>query len=242
MKTPNILIDKDGRVKVTDFGLSRFVDHQSGTGKNVKSGPRNPLWASPEILKDSVLTKKADVYSFGIILWELLTFQRPYAVPDFDHYILFKLYNSIINNDLRPDIPDDRYLLPGDWNPILEEYISLMQNCWDSNPSNRPNFYEIEKNLKMIYYKLFSTSELKLLNTEILANPVEVNQHINSEETVINIKEQNRNISFEQSSINKIKFINSLLLTITMILFIVIIFMAKYIRRHVNNGNCDFQH
>lgn len=71
LKSANVLITDDWVAKLTDFG-----DAIKGMNA-VESLRGTPAWLAPEALSDSVLTSKADIYSFGMILWELLTFQSP---------------------------------------------------------------------------------------------------------------------------------------------------------------------
>ncbi|KAJ7526743.1 hypothetical protein O6H91_16G021200 [Diphasiastrum complanatum] len=75
LKSSNLLVDKDWSVKVGDFGLSRL---QHATLLTAKSGRGTPQWMAPEVLRNEPSDEKCDVYSFGVILWELFTEQVPW--------------------------------------------------------------------------------------------------------------------------------------------------------------------
>ncbi|MCO5564911.1 hypothetical protein L7F22_018579 [Adiantum nelumboides] len=76
LKSPNLLVDKDWVVKVCDFGLSRLKHH---TFLSSKSTAGTPEWMAPEVLRNEPSNEKCDVYSFGVILWELTTLQQPWS-------------------------------------------------------------------------------------------------------------------------------------------------------------------
>ncbi|XP_075491550.1 RAF-like serine/threonine-protein kinase 20 isoform X1 [Primulina tabacum] len=116
--------------KIGDLGLSKVKQHTLVSG-----GVRGTLpWMAPELLSGkSKVTEKIDVYSFGIVMWELLTGDEPYA----DMHCA-SIIGGIVNNTLRPQIPT--------WcNP---EWKSLMESCWASDPSERPSFSEISQKLR----------------------------------------------------------------------------------------------
>lgn len=76
LKSSNVLIDENWNVKLCDFGLSRLKDNKKNKKDNIRVG--TPHWMAPEILKGEKYECESDVYSFGILLWEMLTCQIPY--------------------------------------------------------------------------------------------------------------------------------------------------------------------
>ncbi|KAI3728130.1 hypothetical protein L6452_16760 [Arctium lappa] len=76
LKTPNLLVDKNWVVKVCDFGMSRMKHH---TFLSSKSAAGTPEWMAPEVLRNEPSNEKCDVYSFGVILWELATLRVPWT-------------------------------------------------------------------------------------------------------------------------------------------------------------------
>ncbi|CAI0466968.1 unnamed protein product [Linum tenue] len=75
LKSSNLLVDKNWTVKVGDFGLSR-LKHK--TFLTTKSGKGTPQWMAPEVLRNEASDEKSDIYSFGVILWELATEKIPW--------------------------------------------------------------------------------------------------------------------------------------------------------------------
>lgn len=117
--------------KIGDLGLSKVKQHTLVSG-----GVRGTLpWMAPELLsgKSNMVTEKIDVYSFGIVMWELLTGDEPYA----DMHCA-SIIGGIVNNSLRPQVPT--------W--CDPEWKSLMESCWASEPAERPSFSEISQRLR----------------------------------------------------------------------------------------------
>ena len=73
LKSPNLLVDANFRIKIADFGLSRFRVEYTMTFCG------SPKWTAPEVLNGLSYDTAADVWSYGVVLWELLTREVPYA-------------------------------------------------------------------------------------------------------------------------------------------------------------------
>jgi serine/threonine protein kinase len=139
LKSPNLLVDKHWRVKVCDFNLSRVMEESVVLSSMAASNPR---WLAPEILSGRGYTFAADVYSFGIIMWEFLTWQVPWH--DMGPW---QVVAMVTEKALRPDIPPPE-AMPSAGFHGLPQYIALMQACWAQNPEERPKFAEVISRLR----------------------------------------------------------------------------------------------
>ncbi|XP_039051277.1 uncharacterized protein LOC120192598 isoform X1 [Hibiscus syriacus] len=135
LKCENLLVNmRDPQrpvCKIGDLGLSKVRQHTLVSG-----GVRGTLpWMAPELLsgKSNMVSEKIDVYSFGIVMWELLTGEEPYA----DMHCA-SIIGGIVNDSLRPAIPV--------W--CDPEWKALMEQCWASDPADRPSFSEISQKLR----------------------------------------------------------------------------------------------
>lgn len=131
LKSPNILVDKHWRVKVCDFNLSRFMEEQCVLSSLAATNPR---WLAPEILSGQGYTFSSDVYSFGIILWELMTWQVPWH-----EFGPWQVVAMVTDGQQRPEIPPPEALPCGDF-AGLHEYMALMCDCWAQDAAKRPTF------------------------------------------------------------------------------------------------------
>lgn len=79
LKSGNCLLCNDGTVKICDFGLSVMME---GTTLNDIVPAGTPEWVAPEAFRNEPLSEKSDIYSFGVIMWELCTLTKPWeGVP-----------------------------------------------------------------------------------------------------------------------------------------------------------------
>ncbi|XP_027124591.1 serine/threonine-protein kinase HT1-like isoform X2 [Coffea eugenioides] len=124
LKSENLLLDEDMHVKVADFGIS-CLESQCGSAKGFTGTYR---WMAPEMIKEKHHTKKVDIYSFGIVLWELLT-----ALIPFDNMTPEQAAFAVCQKNERPPLPSTCPLA----------FRHLINRCWSSNPNNRPHFEEI---------------------------------------------------------------------------------------------------
>ncbi|RDX93364.1 Serine/threonine-protein kinase CTR1, partial [Mucuna pruriens] len=141
LKSDNLLVNlRDPHrpiCKVGDLGLSKVKCQTLISG-----GVRGTLpWMAPELLNgsSSLVSEKVDVFSFGIVMWELLTGEEPYADLHYGAII-----GGIVNNTLRPPVPES----------CDPEWRLLMERCWSSEPSERPSFTEIANGLRSMAAKI----------------------------------------------------------------------------------------
>uniref|UniRef100_H3CE22 mitogen-activated protein kinase kinase kinase n=1 Tax=Tetraodon nigroviridis TaxID=99883 RepID=H3CE22_TETNG len=131
LKSNNILLAEaienecmeDLTLKITDFGLAR---EWHKTTKMSTAGTY--AWMAPEVIKSSTFSKGSDVWSYGVLLWELLTGEAPYKGIDG----LAVAYGVAVNKLTLP-IPST----------CPEPFAQLMAECWDQDPHRRPNFSSI---------------------------------------------------------------------------------------------------
>eukprot|EP00009_Paramoeba_aestuarina_P002674 CAMPEP_0201514160 /NCGR_PEP_ID=MMETSP0161_2-20130828/6054_1 /ASSEMBLY_ACC=CAM_ASM_000251 /TAXON_ID=180227 /ORGANISM="Neoparamoeba aestuarina, Strain SoJaBio B1-5/56/2" /LENGTH=230 /DNA_ID=CAMNT_0047910621 /DNA_START=1103 /DNA_END=1795 /DNA_ORIENTATION=- len=97
-----------------------------------------PAWTAPEVLRGEKYDKRADVYSFGIILWELLTGKMPFKGYN------YKIMKAVCDDLERPPIPEGED----------EEVIELMTTCWAEEKDKRPAFDVICSKLADIRLRL----------------------------------------------------------------------------------------
>ncbi|KAL2461732.1 protein tyrosine kinase family protein [Abeliophyllum distichum] len=129
LKSPNLLVDKNWVVKVGDFGLSKMKDSTFLSSKS-NAGTE---WMAPEVLRNEPSDEKCDVYSFGVILWELCTLQQPWGGMN-----PMQVVGAVGFQHRRLDIPDDM-------DPVIADII---RKCWQTDPRLRPSFAEIMAALK----------------------------------------------------------------------------------------------
>ena len=81
LKSPNLLVDAHWRVKIADLGMSKVLEEASAASGSCSTagGPDNPRWMPPEVFEARRATAASDVFSFAVVLWELLTWKLPWA-------------------------------------------------------------------------------------------------------------------------------------------------------------------
>lgn len=133
LKPHNLLVDDVWNVKVCDFGLSQVKTREEKI-RDGKSTPGTPLWMAPEVLTGKDVDEKADVYSFGLVLWEIVTGLELF--PEMESYSQFK--RAICIENYRPNIPAKNK----QGQPIVRSLSDLMKKCWDKDTHVRPSFKE----------------------------------------------------------------------------------------------------
>ncbi|KFD50397.1 hypothetical protein M513_08779 [Trichuris suis] len=124
LKTPNLLLCRRGTLlKICDFGTA--CDLQSIMTNNKGSA----AWMAPEVFEGSKYDEKCDVYSWGIILWELLARRMPFEEMAKSAY---QIMWAVHNKERPPDIDD-----------CPTELSKLMKRCWDADPLVRPAMFDV---------------------------------------------------------------------------------------------------
>ncbi|XP_031617261.1 fibroblast growth factor receptor homolog 1-like isoform X2 [Contarinia nasturtii] len=146
----NVLVCENNIVKIADFGLARDVQETDYYRKC--SNGRLPIkWMAPESLKDRFYDSQSDVWSYGILLWEIMTFgEQPY--PNI-------LYSSVelleyLERGIRMDKPAHCHI----------DIYKLMRQCWNWKPRLRPTFTEIVLYLDNILTTSSNQEYLNVIN------------------------------------------------------------------------------
>jgi serine/threonine protein kinase len=118
-------VDDSLKCKVCDFGLSRILDTAD---INTLTACGTPCWAAPEVLRSERYTEKADVFSYGIVMWECFAREVPY-----NGLLPFQIIHAVGTQGKRPDMP------PG----TPAQAARLIRRCWDEAAASRPDFDEV---------------------------------------------------------------------------------------------------
>ncbi|XP_053189601.1 fibroblast growth factor receptor 2 isoform X4 [Scomber japonicus] len=130
----NVLVTESNVMKIADFGLARDV-HNIDYYKKTTNGRLPVKWMAPEALFDRVYTHQSDVWSFGVLMWEIFTLGgSPY--PGIPVEELFKL----LKEGHRMDKPGN----------CTNELYMMMKDCWHAISSQRPTFKQLVEDLDRI--------------------------------------------------------------------------------------------
>ncbi|XP_073338024.1 fibroblast growth factor receptor 2 isoform X4 [Pagrus major] len=130
----NVLVTESNIMKIADFGLARDV-HNIDYYKKTTNGRLPVKWMAPEALFDRVYTHQSDVWSFGVLMWEIFTLGgSPY--PGIPVEELFKL----LKEGHRMDKPGN----------CTNELYMMMKDCWHAISSQRPTFKQLVEDLDRI--------------------------------------------------------------------------------------------
>uniref|UniRef100_A0A8C2BIL2 Mitogen-activated protein kinase kinase kinase n=1 Tax=Cyprinus carpio TaxID=7962 RepID=A0A8C2BIL2_CYPCA len=124
LKSPNVLVTQNDNMKISDFGTSKEL-----SDKSMKmSFAGTVAWMAPEVIRNEPVSEKVDIWSFGVVLWELLTGEIPYKDVDSSAIIW-----GVGSNSLHLPVPST----------CPDGFKILMKQTWQGKPRNRPSFRQI---------------------------------------------------------------------------------------------------
>ncbi|XP_044313929.1 mitogen-activated protein kinase kinase kinase 13-B isoform X1 [Drosophila rhopaloa] len=147
LKSPNILISTNEVVKISDFGTSREWNEIS----TKMSFAGTVAWMAPEVIRNEPCSEKVDIWSYGVVLWEMLTCEIPYKDVDSSAIIW-----GVGNNSLKLLVPST----------CPEGFKLLVKLCWKSKPRNRPSFRQILAHLDIAGPELLRKTEKQYFETQ----------------------------------------------------------------------------
>ncbi|XP_060097990.1 mitogen-activated protein kinase kinase kinase 13 [Heteronotia binoei] len=141
LKSPNVLVTHNDTVKISDFGTSKELSDKS----TKMSFAGTVAWMAPEVIRNEPVSEKVDIWSFGVVLWELLTGEIPYKDVDSSAIIW-----GVGSNSLHLPVPST----------CPDGFKLLMKQTWQSKPRNRPSFRQ-------------TLMHLDIASADVLATPQE---------------------------------------------------------------------
>ena len=178
LKPKNIFLDDSLHPKISGFNISKYIGNESFSKSNKLKG--TPAYLAPEVYSKHEYSKWSDVYSFGLIMYEIILEEKP-----FSKFFSPKEVKEIIC---------DKQERPKFLKPINDSYRRLIEQCWSQNPEDRPSFEYIANELKM--------------NTEFITDQIDKEEYFNYiksiEESPISYKKSDINPYFEDYISNKI--------------------------------------
>eukprot|EP00045_Choanoeca_perplexa_P014586 m.173005 g.173005 ORF g.173005 m.173005 type:complete len:1101 (-) comp16727_c0_seq5:310-3612(-) len=143
LKSQNCLVDNLYRLKVADFGLSTTNQESVNAG--------TICWMAPEVLLGEPVTTASDVYSAGVVIYEIVSRKEPY--PDYKD--VNELVKDISKRKRRPILPHD----------CAPEVAGIVTECWNTDPDWRPGFKELNRRFMSMDSTVVTQAQTKVVKT-----------------------------------------------------------------------------
>ncbi|XP_053122768.1 mitogen-activated protein kinase kinase kinase 20 isoform X1 [Hemicordylus capensis] len=177
LKSRNVVIAGDGVLKICDFGASRFHSHTTHMSL-VGTFP----WMAPEVIQSLPVSETCDTYSYGVVLWEMLTREVPFKGLEG-----LQVAWLVVEKNERLTIPSS----------CPESFAELMLQCWEADPKKRPSF----KQIISVLDSMSNDSNLPDLCNSFLHNKAEWRCEI--EATLERLKKLERDLSFKEQELKE---------------------------------------
>eukprot|EP00803_Ostreobium_quekettii_P002922 evm.model.scf_229.2 EVM.evm.TU.scf_229.2 scf_229:27456-37448(-) len=139
LKPQNVLMDKKGRAKIADFGISKFKDpHKSYLSVTQTGG--TPNYMAPELFNGTRVDEKCDIFSVGCILYEAIARKVPFSDLPYNNFApqLFQIIKAVAIDKKRPKIPEY----------CPHKLAHLIRSCWKENPKGRPSAAQVQDTIE----------------------------------------------------------------------------------------------
>uniref|UniRef100_A0A670KEB6 Tyrosine-protein kinase n=1 Tax=Podarcis muralis TaxID=64176 RepID=A0A670KEB6_PODMU len=149
LATRNILVENENHVKIGDFGLAKILPQDKEYYVVREPGQSPIFWYAPESLSDNVFSQESDVWSFGVVLYELFTYGSKSCSPseEFLRMLGHSKPPMIVCQLL--ELLKQSQRLPSPPNCPAEVY-ALMQSCWSFSPAQRPPFCKLAPQIEAL--------------------------------------------------------------------------------------------
>jgi predicted Ser/Thr protein kinase len=134
----NVLLEANGNVRVTDFGLARI---KTAAYQSTKSSIGPVRYMAPESIASKRFNEATDAFAFGVLMWEVTHRSLPFA--DLDS---FEVATSVVNGSLRLTVDPQQV--------CSDELVHLMQQCWVADAALRPSFPQLLAVLSAVFLKV----------------------------------------------------------------------------------------
>ncbi|XP_032992627.1 tyrosine-protein kinase JAK3 [Lacerta agilis] len=149
LATRNILVENENHVKIGDFGLAKILPQDKEYYVVREPGQSPIFWYAPESLSDNVFSQESDVWSFGVVLYELFTYGSKSCSPSEEFLRMLGHSNPPMIVCQLLELLKQSKRLPSPPNCPAEVY-ALMQSCWSFSPAQRPPFCKLAPQIEAL--------------------------------------------------------------------------------------------
>ncbi|KAF0460732.1 kinase-like protein [Gigaspora margarita] len=150
LHSKNILVHNNGHIMISDFGLSHYVTEEPAVPMTSSECFGIVAFTDPQCFTSHKSSKKSDIYSLGVVLWEVSSGEIPFSNME-HYYIVNQTYLGFREKPVKG---------------TPEKYIHLYEKCWDSDQNKRPESQLVLKKLKKLINFYFN-DEVKIFENEL---------------------------------------------------------------------------